>query len=164
MYDTTITIVGNVATQPSQRQYPSGTLTDFRVASTSRRYDRRLEKWVDGDELFVKVRCWRSLGDNVEQSVKVGDPVIVRGRLYSRRFTDDDNVARQVFEVNAQAVGHDLARGVGRFTRGKARANAPAGAGGDPRGEFDAIVGHLTAGQSQSDDADDGASQPALTG
>ena len=131
MYDTNITVLGNVATQPQQRQFASGTLTDFRLASTSRRYDKRQSKWVDGDELFIKVSCWRGLGENVHSSISVGDPVIVRGRLYSRRQTQEDGSSRYYYEVNAQAVGHDLSRGTSYFTRQSSRpVSASNGEGG----------------------------------
>lgn len=140
MYDTIITVLGNVATKPTQRTLASGTLTDFRVASTSRRYDKAQDKWVDGDELFIKVSCWRTLGDNVLESVHVGDPVIVRGRLYSRRFSDDSGVNRYVYEVNAMAVGHDLSRGSSQFTKRVIRTDNPAGSSRASTPEFDAII------------------------
>ncbi|TWJ14906.1 single-stranded DNA-binding protein [Stackebrandtia albiflava] len=144
MYDTLVTLVGNVATKPTRREPGSGTLTEFRIASTSRRYDRQHDKWIDGDELFVKVSCWRTLADNVFDSLSVGDPVILRGRLFSRRFTDDNGTARYVYEVNAHAVGHDLSRGVTRFTR---RGRTTPGIGGGSRNpEFDAIVSDVESG------------------
>lgn len=117
MYDTTITVLGNVATSPSCKQLANGALTEFKVASTSRRFDKRLDKWVDGDELFVRVSCWRTLATNVHESVNLGDPVVVRGRLFSRRHVDDTGTTRYFYEINAQSVGHDLSRGVSDFTR-----------------------------------------------
>ncbi|MFD0560353.1 single-strand DNA-binding protein [Stackebrandtia endophytica] len=136
MFDTLITIIGNVATKPNRRALSAGALTDFRMASTSRRYDKATESWVDGDELFLKVSCWRALADNVADSIRVGDPVIVRGRLYSRRITEGTAAGRYVYEVSAQSVGHDLARGVGDFQR----RGANPGKAEQPELEFDAIV------------------------
>ena len=86
MYDTAVTIVGNVLTAPEwRRTVGTGTmLVTFKVASTSRRFDKDRESWVNGDSLRVRVSCWRKLGENVSISVQLGDPVIVHGRLYSR--------------------------------------------------------------------------------
>ena len=137
MYDTFITVLGNVCTKPVQRQFPTGSMTDFKVASTSRRFDRDRGKWVDGDELFIRVACWRALAQHVNKSVRMGDPVIVRGRLYSRRFTDKGQVPRTAFEISAQAVGHDLSRGVSQFSRTQSTTNTPVG---DASAQFDAIV------------------------
>lgn len=140
MYDTCITVVGNVCTKPIQRQFPTGSMTDFKVASTSRRFDKELGKWVDGDELFIRVACWRALAQHVYKSVRVGDPVIIRGRLYSRRYTDKDEVPRTAFEISAQAIGHDLSRGVGQFSRVQSSTNTPLGGGETGSTAFDAIV------------------------
>lgn len=161
MYDTNITVLGNVATNPQHRELTNGSLTDFRVASTSRRYDKRLAKWVDGDELFIKVSCWRALGEHVYRSVKIGDPVIIRGRLYSRRTTDDSGSSRYFYEVNAQAVGHDLSRGVGQFVRRVSKMHIPEGGGSSTeRSEFDAVVNDIE--QPHEDSLSDLLEQPAL--
>jgi single-strand DNA-binding protein len=119
MFDTPVTIIGNVLTTPEWRRTANtGTmLVTFKVASTSRRYDRMREQWVDGDSLRVRVACWRKLGENVSLSIQLGDPVIVYGRIYSRDWTDDAGNKRTSYELDALAVGHDLARGVGKFAR-----------------------------------------------
>ncbi|GGM75608.1 single-stranded DNA-binding protein [Dactylosporangium sucinum] len=122
MFDTTVTIVGNVLNPPDARRLveSQSLVTHFKVAATSRRFDRANERWVDGDSLRVRVNCWRQLADNVARSVNVGDPVIVTGRLYSRDWEGDDHVKRVSYELDAFSVGHDLARGRSRFARIKA--------------------------------------------
>jgi single-strand DNA-binding protein len=125
MFDTVCTIVGNVLTAPEWRRTTvTGTFVlSFKIASHSRRYDRQLDKWVDGDSLRVRVVCWRKLGENVSMSVQLGDPLIVTGKLYCRDWTDDQGTRRTSYELDAAAVGHDLARGVDKFARRR-----PAGA------------------------------------
>lgn len=158
MYDTRITVVGNACTKPVQRHLPHGSMTDFKVASTSRRFDTDLGKWVDGDELFIRVACWRNLAEHVYKSVRVGDPVIVRGRLYSRRYTDKEGVSRTAFELSAQVVGHDLSRGVGQFSRTQSSTNPPRSGAESGGSEFDAIVESIDL----TDEAKSGR-QPALS-
>lgn len=122
MHDTNVTIVGNALNTPEWRRLDeSRTLVaKFKVASTSRRYDRQSNRWVDGSSLRVRVNCWRRLAENVSLCVHVGDPLIITGRLYSREWEGEDNVRRISYELDAVAVGHDLSRGRGRFTRQKA--------------------------------------------
>ncbi|WP_431977235.1 single-stranded DNA-binding protein [Micromonospora haikouensis] len=121
MFDTHVTIVGNVLTAPEwRRTTQSGTLVaNFKVASTARRLDRGSGRWVDGNSLRVRVNCWRKLAEGVAASVMVGDPVVVAGRLYTRDWTDDAGNHRTVYELEAVAVGHDLSRGRGRFLRNR---------------------------------------------
>lgn len=119
MFDTPVTVIGNVLTTPEWRRTTNTgtTLVTFKVASTSRRYDKERAHWVDGDSLRVRVACWRKLGENVSLSIQLGDPVIVYGRLYSRDWTDDQGARRTSYELDAVAIGHDLARGVAKFAR-----------------------------------------------
>jgi single-strand DNA-binding protein len=117
MNDTMMTIVGNVVDTPRRRETKSGhVVTNFRVASTSRRYDREQEKFIDNSTLYVTVTCWRAMGENVDKSIKKGQPVIVTGRYYMREYTVDEQV-RTSYELEAVAVGHDLSRGTSEFTR-----------------------------------------------
>ncbi|MFD6566601.1 single-stranded DNA-binding protein [Micromonospora profundi] len=121
MFDTYVTIVGNVLTAPEwRRTTQSNTLVaNFKVASTARRLNRDSGRWVDGNSLRVRVNCWRKLAEGVAASVMVGDPVVVCGRLYTRDWTDDAGNHRTVYELEAVAVGHDLSRGRARFLRNR---------------------------------------------
>ncbi|HEX7745008.1 MAG TPA: single-stranded DNA-binding protein, partial [Micromonosporaceae bacterium] len=121
MFDTYVTIVGNVLTAPEwRRTSQSNTLVaNFKVASTARRLDRDSKRWVDGNSLRVRVNCWRRLAEGVAASVMVGDPVVVVGRMYTRDWVDGDGNHRAVYELEAVAVGHDLSRGRGRFLRNR---------------------------------------------
>lgn len=141
MFDTYLTLIGNVLTAPEwRRTSQSNTLVaHFRVASTARRRDRQSGEWVDGNSLRVRVSCWRRLAEGVASSVMVGDPVVVVGRLYTRDWTDTDGNARVTYEMEAVTVGHDLSRGKARFARtrptGPTSAVEDAEAEGRVRGE-----------------------------
>ncbi|WP_426510329.1 single-stranded DNA-binding protein [Dactylosporangium sp. McL0621] len=120
MFETKVTVVGNVLNTPDCRRLVDDNQTlvaSFKVASTSRRFDRGDGRWVDGDSLRMRVNCWRQLAENVARSVQVGDPVIVTGRLYSRDWETEDHVRRVSYELDAHTVGHDLSRGRAKFAR-----------------------------------------------
>src|SRR5206468_2953717 len=128
MFDTYVTIVGTVLTMPEWRR-TTGTgalVANFKVASHSRRYDKDNGRWVDGDSLRVRVTCWRRLAEGVASSVMVGDPVLVTGRLFTRDWVTEDGQRRVSYEMEATAVGHDLARGRGTFTRNRPTATTSA--------------------------------------
>jgi single-strand DNA-binding protein len=117
MNDTMMTIVGNVVDTPRRRQTANGhVVTNFRVASTSRRYDREQERFVDNSTLYITVTCWRAMGVNVDSSIKKGQPVLVYGRYYMREYKVEEQI-RTSYELEAVAVGHDLSRGTSQFTR-----------------------------------------------
>src|SRR5256714_15599488 len=81
MFDTPVTVVGNVLTAPEWRRtsITGAFVVTFKIASTSRRFDKERGQWVDGDTLRVRVACWRRLGENGSASGQPGDPRLVSG-------------------------------------------------------------------------------------
>jgi single-strand DNA-binding protein len=145
VFETTIVIVGNVLTAPEWRRTAKNhsLVANFRIASTARRLDRETGRWVDGNSLRVRVNCWRRLAEGVAASIAVGDPVVVAGRLYTRDWTDGEGNTRTSYELEAVSVGHDLARGKGRFYRRSAAVTSTADgpeADGQVRGEAAELV------------------------
>lgn len=121
MFDTTLTVIGNLLAAPEWRRTTSGqAVASFRVASTARRFDKVNNEWIDGNSLRVRVTCWRRLADGVAESLTTGDPVIVVGRLYTRDWMDESGTRRVFYEMDAVSVGHDLSRGTATFKRRQA--------------------------------------------
>ncbi len=118
MNDTQITVVGNLVTDPKINATKDGiVVTTFRLASTPRRYDRAAEQWRDGDTLYVNVTCWRTLAENASASLRKGQQVLLIGRLSVRPYETKDGEKRQSVDVDAIAIGHDLARGITQLRR-----------------------------------------------
>jgi single-strand DNA-binding protein len=144
MNDTIMTVIGNVVDEPRMRLTKNGhAVTNFRLASTSRRYDREQERYVDNSTLFVNVTCWRAMAENVAQSVHKGQPVVVHGRYYSREYTVNE-VVRVAYELEANAVGQDLSRGTAEFrkvVRGPVTAQVEVDAEGIPADRSDEWLG-----------------------
>ena len=117
MRETIMTVVGNLVDEPRMRLTGGGhAVTNFRIASTPRRFDRDKQQYVDDSTLFVNVSCWRAMAENAAASLHKGQPVIVTGRFYARQYTVNE-VVRVAHELDAHAVGHDLSRGTSAFTK-----------------------------------------------
>jgi single-strand DNA-binding protein len=130
--DAQVTLCGYVAKEPAFKTLASGaSFANFRIAFTERRRNRQTGEWSDGDTTFLGVKCFRTLAENVVGSLHKGEPVMVRGRLFTRKFTGADGQERSEMQVDASSVGHDLSRGVAIFsrTRKAARGSAPGGDG-----------------------------------
>lgn len=107
--DTPITIVGNIVEDPTLRFTANGAaVTNFRVASTPRRYDQQAGQFVDGEPLFLTCNVWRQPAENVANSLNKGDRVIVTGRLRQRSYEDRNGERRTVFEIEVEEVGPSL--------------------------------------------------------
>ena len=110
MYETYVTIVGRVISDPEYKQTRNDVeVTNFRMASNERRYDKESQQWIDGDSLFVDVTCWRRLAFAVHACLAKGDPVVVTGRLFTRGF-EVDGKRRSVTQLDATSVRPDLTR------------------------------------------------------
>ncbi|GAA1413736.1 single-stranded DNA-binding protein [Streptomyces thermospinosisporus] len=126
MNETMVCAVGNVATQPVHRELASGESTRFRLAVTSRYWDREKGTWADGHTNFFTVWANRQLAANAAASLSVGDPVIVQGRLKVRTELREGQQGWLSADIDAVAIGHDLTRGTSAFQR-RQRAEQPAG-------------------------------------
>ncbi|TKJ18720.1 single-stranded DNA-binding protein [Blastococcus sp. CCUG 61487] len=132
MSATGITVVGNVVTSPTRKRTQHGSVTNFRVASTGRRFDPATQDWVDGHSFFVDVECWGELGGNVAHSISKGDPVIVVGNIRTDEWESDQG-RRSRPQVRADAVAPNLARGTAEFRRTPRTTAAAPDADGIPR-------------------------------
>ena len=113
----TIALTGIVATTPRHLVTSSGlAITSFRLACRQRRFDRSKNSWVDADTNWYTVSSFRQLAQNVEQSVRKGEHVLVTGRLRIRDWENQDRSGTSV-EVEADAVGHNLTWGTTSLVR-----------------------------------------------
>jgi single-strand DNA-binding protein len=114
----TVTLAGYVAREPVYT-----TVNDtipkviVRVAWNNRYPDRVTGEWRDGRTSFATVNCWRKMADNAVISLRKGQPVVVSGRLQVREYEDKEGKRRTAVDIEADAIGHDLNRGVTHFQR-----------------------------------------------
>lgn len=116
----TVTLAGVVATKPENVRTSTGlTVTNFRLASSQRRFDRATSTWIEGDTNWYTVNAYRWMANNVANSLEIGNHVVLTGRLRVRNWTSGDKRGTAI-EVDVDSIGHDLAFGVSHFTRLKA--------------------------------------------
>lgn len=112
-----VTVAGLVATPIKHTITAEGLeISSFRLASSSRRYDRASQAWVDGETNWFTVTAFRHLAANVNASLDKGHRVVVAGRLRVREWMNGEQRGRDV-EIVADALGPDLAWGRAQYTR-----------------------------------------------
>ncbi|TRW88481.1 single-stranded DNA-binding protein [Mycolicibacterium sp. 018/SC-01/001] len=116
MFETPITVVGTIVTNPERRWVGDQELFKFRVASNSRR--RTADgSWEPGNSLYATVNCWGRLVTGVGAGLGKGDAVIVVGNVYTSEYEDRDGNRRSSLEIRATSVGPDLARCIARIDK-----------------------------------------------
>lgn len=155
MFETYLTVVGNIATDPIRRAVGQDEVVNFRVASNARRLGAD-GNWEQGTSLFVNVSCWGKLVTGVCASLRKGSPVVVVGQIHSRDYEGRDGVRRSSIEMRAKAVGPDLTRCIAPVTKLVAAGPEPI-TPSEPAEETLAVAGTQEAGGSDSDsDSGDG--------
>jgi single-strand DNA-binding protein len=117
MYESFVTVVGNVVADPVERTTRNGgPFTTFRVASTPR-YRTSDGRYADGPTSFYGVCAFNVLAANAARSLQKGQPVIVHGRLRVDEWRDERDQPRTSVQIDASHVGHDLSWGQASFSR-----------------------------------------------
>ena len=131
MFETPMTIVGRIITDPRRRVVADQEVISFRVASNSRR--RTTDgTWEAGNSLYVTVNCWGKLVTGVGAGLYKGAAVIAVGTVHTSEYEDREGAKRSSLEMRATAVGPDLARVIARIEQSGPSQNSPvADAGGD---------------------------------
>jgi single-strand DNA-binding protein len=150
-----VTVTGVVGSDPRHTVTAAGlAITNFRLASTRRYFDRASGQWTDGETNWYTVASFRQLALNTATSLRKGERVVVHGRLRVRAWETAEKSGTAI-EIEADSVGHDLAWGASVYS--KSTASKPAESAPEPGSEANAIDDAWTAG---SDGWTTGASYP----
>jgi single-strand DNA-binding protein len=104
----TIVLSGNLTRDPELKFLDNGTaLASFGIA-VNRRWPDAQGEWQE-EAHFFDVTAWRELGENVAETLRQGDRVIIEGRLQYRNWEDKDTgEKRSKVDVVADEVGASL--------------------------------------------------------
>ncbi len=107
--DNQVVIVGNLTRDPELRYTPNGAaLVKFSVAVSRRAKDDVSGQWKDVETSFLDVTAWRSLAENVAESLTQGSRVVVVGRLRTNTWETPEGDKRSKVEIEAEEVGPSL--------------------------------------------------------
>ncbi|WP_405057096.1 single-stranded DNA-binding protein [Kribbella sp. NBC_01505] len=122
--ETYLTVQGWVGSKPQFKEVGGRTpQVTFRVGSTPRGFSTD-RGWRDRPTTWFNVECWRVLAQNTFESLQVGQPVIVTGRLRTQEWTTEAGEQRSKVVLDAISVGHDLSKGTTSFTKSAPRSEA----------------------------------------
>ena len=107
--DNQVVIVGNLTRDPELRYTPNGAaLVKFGVAVSRRVKDDATGQWRDAETSFFNVTAWRTLAENIAESLTQGTRVVVVGRLRTNSWETPEGEKRSVVEIEAEEIGPSL--------------------------------------------------------
>lgn len=126
-----ITMVGNLVEDPELRFTQGGVpVCNFRIAS-NRRWTGR-----DGQEqeetTFITANLWRDMAENVAESLRKGDRVVVIGRIKVRSYENQQGQTVWVTEIEADEIAPSL-----RWARTSVSRTSGGSSGGNQGGSND---------------------------
>ncbi|MGI8723296.1 MAG: single-stranded DNA-binding protein [Geodermatophilaceae bacterium] len=108
MNGNTITVLGNLTKDPVLKYVPTGkAVINFTIACNHGWRDKESQTWIEGEASFFKVECWDALAENIAESFRKGDPLIVVGRMICRTY-EQEGQTRESWEIRADTVGPDM--------------------------------------------------------
>jgi single-strand DNA-binding protein len=130
-----------VVEDPELRFSPSGmAVANVRVVADKKKKEG--DEWVDDKILWLKVTVFRQMAENMVESIRKGDLVLIIGRLQTDSWETNEGEKRSQITCVAEHVGLSVkwnvvkAERTERSTGAKTReaAKATASSGGDPWG------------------------------
>ncbi len=107
--DNQVVVVGNLTRDPELRYTPNGAaLVKLGIAVSRRVKDDATGQWRDAETSFFNVTAWRSLAENVAESLTQGSRVVVVGRLRTNSWETPEGEKRSVVEIEAEEIGPSL--------------------------------------------------------
>lgn len=104
-----VTIEGRVVADPELRFSPSGVAVgSMRIVAASRKQNPETKEWEDDKTLWMNVSCFKTLAENVAESVAKGDMVVVTGRIFTDEWTSPEGEKRSAVKMNADTVSVSL--------------------------------------------------------
>jgi single-strand DNA-binding protein len=102
-----ITLEGRIGGDPELRFTPSGAaVCNFSMVTEDR--SKVGEEWQDKDPSWWNVSVWRGQAENVAESLRKGDLVLVHGRIKQRKYETASGETRSVYDVDADTVAPSL--------------------------------------------------------
>lgn len=120
-----VIIVGNVSLRKGDRAdsaYAKGTdgkesRFNFSVAVTPRTKNQQTNAWEDDTTTWHNLTVWGSMADNVHDSLKGGEQVIVIGHNKTRSYKDRDGNDQTAVNVIVDYIGVTMRWGTVEFHR-----------------------------------------------
>lgn len=101
-----ITVIGNMGSDPELRFMPNGkAVVNFSLASTPRVKDGN--EYKDGETTWLRCSAFEKLAENVAESLRKGQRVIVQGRMSTRSY-EVSGEKKSSLELAIDAIGPEL--------------------------------------------------------
>lgn len=105
----TVTGEFTLVDDPELRFTASGAaVANVRLVANGRRFNKTTNEWEDAGQVWLNGDVWRTYAENVAESLRKGDKVIVTGTLETRTYETSEGERRQSYDVHIDEIGPSL--------------------------------------------------------
>lgn len=116
MSETEVTVRGHLGHNPELQKSAAGRAWLRLRVATNRRV-RTAEGWANGPTSWYEVRVFGAFAQNVAESLRKGDRVVVKGPLDIDEYVDEKGTPHRAAIIRATALGPDLSGATARVTK-----------------------------------------------
>lgn len=128
-----IVATGALGEDPQIRFLESGqAVCNFSLADTPRKFNKSTKVWEDQDTNWFKCTAWGTLAEHISESFHKGDPVMVVGKITTRKWTDRNGTNRADQSIQVDECGPAVSRGITRQQRAERKPAPRTAAPPDP--------------------------------
>lgn len=98
-----VVVMGNLGADPEIRQAGDAQVANFRIACSERWKDKNTGELRENTE-WVTIVAWRGLASIAQNYLHKGSPVLVEGKLKTRKWQGSDGSDRYATEVVADKI------------------------------------------------------------
>lgn len=122
-----ITVEGRLGDDPTLRFAPSGVaVASFNIVCNDRKKNESTGQYEDVNPTWFKCTAFRTLAENIAESLKKGDLVIVVGKQQQEKYTNRDGEERTSYQnILVNTCGPSLVFATARVQKAE-RSSAPA--------------------------------------
>ena len=111
--ETFVTIIGTVSKEPELKFTNSGTaVIKVTVVTNARKLNKQTNEWEKKPGKFWDCEAWNQgkalLAENIAETIKKGDTVIVYGELETREYKTQAGEQRRADQIRIEGIGKDL--------------------------------------------------------
>ncbi len=98
-----VTLIGRLGSDPEIKRLEGGSTVGRFSVATSDSYKDKNNEWQESTE-WHNIVVWGSLAERAEKHLKKGMQVYVEGKITYRKYTDKDNVERNITDIVAATL------------------------------------------------------------
>lgn len=110
-----ISVQGNIGTEITHRKVGNSAVARFRVITNDTKFvgtssESNKKEWEDINTTGWNVEIWGYHADKVAKHLEKGDPIVLEGKIFEDRWTDQNGEQKSSLLIKADYIGLNVGK------------------------------------------------------